>query len=802
MRRRGVMGATRFACILLIACALAPATPGFAQSQDTATHAEVTTGAGSTREEIIVTVRTNGVERGELVLLRVAGGDFWMSAQDFSRLKLKTVEAAMRQAGGETYFSLNALGARSLVFDEAKLTLDVEFPVRTLEGTHIDLSNRPPPMEIGKPQNSAILNYRLSARQAGDDPIKLRLATELNVRVGELLLRQEAKYDSGLRTRQLTRGISQAIWDDRQAGTRFIAGDVLAPGGSFGTTFPAAGLSLSRLYALTPDIIRQPTAALVASALAPASVEVAVDGNTVYRTEVAPGPIALDNLLYTGGARTVRVTVTDATGRRQVVEQAFLFTDSALARGLHEYSYFIGRRSELGADDRWRYREGAWQALHRYGATDYLTVQAGGEGSREFASGGIGATLRNNVLGLLSLDLLASSDRAASRQAQGWSARYTYLTANGSLFAGRRHYAAGFRTFATTPGNATLLSETRLAASTRLFSAVTLSADLVRGRDSQGERASYAVRVSSNLDKRTSLNAEYQSIRTGAERDWALNLYLRFDLDHREWASATARAAPASRGFDIEAGRQLAQGEGVGYRVGVASASQAGQDSVFSFASANWNLKPVTLEFNGTSQLRGGRSHYAEAAVSGSIVGLDGYLGATRLVGDGFALARLGVPQPGVDIFLNNQVQGKTDAQGNLLIPQVGAYGRQDVSLDDKQLPMQYNLATKRVTIAPPYRSGTIVDFGGRKLRAVTGSAWLVRGPVRKPITSRAWAMTAEGTSLAIETAPAGDFYLEDAGPGRYEGTVEIEGAVYSCLMTVPAFADAVYELQEGVICE
>lgn len=752
--------------------------------------------------EIIVTVRANGEERGQFVLRRTAGGDFWIAAQDFPKLRLEPLEQARRQAGSETYYSFAGLGAKRVVFDETLLTLEIEFPVHSMEGTHFDLSNRPAPLEVGKPRNSAIMNYRVAVRQAGDEPVQLRLTTELNLRVGEVLLRQEARYDSGFGARRPTRGFSQLIWDDRLAGNRFIAGDVLVSGGSFGTTFPGAGISLSRLYAITPDVIRQPGVALQVSALAPADVEVAVDGNTVYRTHVGPGPISLDNLYYTAGARTVRVTVTDATGRRQVIEQPFLFTDSLLAKGLHEYNYFVGRRSELGPDDRWRYREGAWQAFHRYGASDYLTVEAGGEGSRDFASGGAGASIRNDVLGLLSVDLLTSLDRTVSRRANGWSARYTYSMPQSSLFVGRRHYGNGFRTFATTPENPALLDETRVGASTRIFSAATLSADLVRGRDIQGDRSSYALRFSSNMDKRTSLHADYQSVRTATERDWAVNLYLRFDLDRQEWVNTTLRSAPQSRGIDLEAGRQLPQGEGVGYRVGVTSNTHAGQESAFTFASANWNLRPVTLEFNGASQLKGGPSHYAEAAVSGAIVGLNGYVGATRQVGDGFALARLGVAQPGVDIFLNNQVQGKTDAQGNLLIPQVGAYGRQDISLDDKQLPMQYNLGTKRVTIAPPYKSGTVVDFGGSKLRAVTGFAWLVRGSVRKPVASRAWTLASDSGLLAVETAPAGDFYLEDAPPGRYSGTIEIDGRAYSCRVTVPDFAEAVHELQEGIVCE
>jgi len=324
----------------------------------------------------------------------------------------------------------------------------------------------------------------------------------------------------------------------------------------------------------------------------------------------------------------------------------------------------------------------------------------------------------------------------------------------------------------------------------------------MQSRDVSGERTGYAVRVSSNLSRRATISADYLSNRTRDGRDWSLNVYLRFELEHQQWVGTTARARPASKGLDLEAGKQLPQGEGIGYRLGVATNSVAGSENAATFVTADWNLKPITLEFNGSSQLKGGNSHYAEAGVSGAVVALDGYIGLTRQVGDGFALARLGVPQKGVDIFLNSQLQGKTNADGMLLIPQVGAYGRQDVSLDDKQMPMQYSLGTKRITIAPAYKSGTTVDFGGRKVRALTGTAWLVRGSERKPVASQSWTVSGEAGRLAIETASAGDFYLEDAPPGYYQGPLEIGGTVYSCRLTVPDFAEAVYEHPQGIVCE
>jgi outer membrane usher protein FimD/PapC len=286
-------------------------------------------------------------------------------------------------------------------------------------------------------------------------------------------------------------------------------------------------------------------------------------------------------------------------------------------------------------------------------------------------------------------------------------------------------------------------------------------------------------------------------------RDWAFNVYLRYELEQLRWVGSTARMNKGYRSVDVETGRTVDQGEGLGYRVGTTASTLDGQSQGFAFGTANWNLRNVTLDGTFNQQVHGGKATFVEGGVSGSVVAVGGYLGATRQVSDSFAVARLGVPQRGVEVFVNSQVQGKTDDSGTLLIPNVGAFGRQDVSVNDKQIPMQYNIASRRLTIAPAYRSGTVVDFGARQLHAATGVAWLLQGGQRKAAASMRWSMQAAGgTSLLIETAPDGDFYLEDAPAGSYRGVLEVDGKRYSCRMDIPQFSDAVFEVSEGLLCE
>lgn len=786
--------------LALAAALLAAWGPGYAQAP-----AAAPADAGlqdAQAEELIATIRANAVDRGEFTLLRLPGGDFWVAARDLERLKLEPRPQAQRRLGGETYYSLRALGATTLQFDEAALALRADFPADSIAGTVIDLSNRPPPVRPTEPGRSLILSYRLAARDAGRDiPSVVAFDQDANLRVGPILLRQETRLEFTGGERRFIRGVSQAVWDDRRTGDRIVVGDTLSSAGSFGSAITGAGVRLVKLYDIVPDVITRPTATLRAASALPAEVEVAVDGSPIYRTTVGPGPITLNNLMLHGGIRTVRVTVTDASGRREVIEQPVLFTESVLAAGLHEYSYFAGRRSELGPQGEWRYREAAWQASHRYGATDHLTVSAGGEGSPEFATVGAGVTLRSDTLGLFSLELLANRRRGADRLAHGWAARYSRVGPGASFVFGHRRFDDGFRTFLTRPDNPFLRSETRLGVSTRMWAA-TLAAEVSRTADALATRDLALLRLSTSLGRTTTLSAELQASRVNGQREWAGYIFIRSDLGGAHWAGATARATGNARGWDVDVGKQVPYGEGVGYRAGVSTSVQAGAESSYGFLAGSWNLRPATLEFFGTNTLRGPAARYAELAVSGALVGVDGYWGLTRRVDDGFVLARLGVPQAGVEVSLNNQVQGVTDAQGLVFIPQVGSFGRQDLSINDKQLGMQYDIAERRKTIAPAYRSGTVVDFGGRKLSAVAGMAWLLTGGQRTPIAARSWHLQGPAGAVTIETGSAGDFYLENAATGSYRGELQAGQRTATCRLTIPPFDEAVHELKEGIICE
>jgi outer membrane usher protein FimD/PapC len=372
------------------------------------------------------------------------------------------------------------------------------------------------------------------------------------------------------------------------------------------------------------------------------------------------------------------------------------------------------------------------------------------------------------------------------------------------VLLGHRRFDPGFRTFTTNDQAPYLLDESSVAASLRVLRWI-VSGEISRSRTPLEVRNTRAVRLSTNVGRNVTLGAEFLRFSSNDQRDWSVNVFVRAELDADHWVRSSARTGSNDRALELEAGKQVPQGEGFGWRAGLVASQPAtgGSPTQTGHLYAAWNARPATVEFFGSSALGKGGSQFAEIDVSGSLVAIGGYVGLARRINDGFALARLGVPQKGIEVSVNNQVQGHTDANGQLLIPQVSAYIRQRVSVNEHELGMQYDIAEKARTIAVPNKGGTIVDFGARRIRAAAGMAWIVRGGARTPVASQSWPLSnAAGRQLRIETSRAGDFYLEDTSPGRYQGTLELEGRRYACRLEVPDFTEAVHELKEGVLCE
>jgi outer membrane usher protein len=113
----------------------------------------------------------------------------------------------------------------------------------------------------------------------------------------------------------------------------------------------------------------------------------------------------------------------------------------------------------------------------------------------------------------------------------------------------------------------------------------------------------------------------------------------------------------------------------------------------------------------GAWYLRDANGDHFSLDAAGALVVVPGVgLFATRPVQDGFGVIRLeGVS--GVRGYVNNQDAGKTNYEGNLVVPNLLSYYGNRLSIETEDIPMRYSLGQTEMLLAPPHRGAAIANF-------------------------------------------------------------------------------------------
>ena len=237
-----------------------------------------------------------------------------------------------------------------------------------------------------------------------------------------------------------------------------------------------------------------------------------------------------------------------------------------------------------------------------------------------------------------------------------------------------------------------------------------------------------------------------------------------------------------------EASRSMSLGPDYGYRVRT-SLGQTNDLLALGQAQSAYGRYEASVERIGTHDT-------SVLTASGALVTVGGRVFATRPVQQGFGLIEVpGVA--GVRGRLNNQDVGRTDANGDLLVPEMIPYYANRVSIADEDLPMDYKIDHSERLLAPPLQGGAVARFNVERLRAITGSVVMsVSGtdvdPSYGQLVVHIDMAHAGPAPVKTPLGKHGEFYLENVQPGRYPA--ELDSATGACRfdLVVPA-SDAAF---------
>ncbi|UWR24300.1 fimbria/pilus outer membrane usher protein [Sulfitobacter sp. S190] len=170
-----------------------------------------------------------------------------------------------------------------------------------------------------------------------------------------------------------------------------ILGDTLTSSLSWGRPVRLGGLRIHRDFALRRDLVRRPLPAFEGSVAVPSGVDVFIEGNRVFDTEVQSGDFTIEDIPVVNGAGTAIVSLRGEDGTVTRTELSFFGARNLLAPGVADWSVEIGYpRLSFGNRDSSYVDDLVFNGTIRRGITPKLTLEAQLSATRNFRHVAVG----------------------------------------------------------------------------------------------------------------------------------------------------------------------------------------------------------------------------------------------------------------------------------------------------------------------------------------------------------------------------------------------------------------------------
>lgn len=669
---------------------------------------------------LLVDINQQQLDQAVLVLEDKAGG-LYLWSQDVRRWRFRPPAADTAiEYQGEKYYPLSVLSDVSHKYDREKLTLTIEVRPEAFFGTSLSTQSGAR-LTAPRPGPGGFFNYDLFASHSPG------------------MTQRSGQFEIGYFNRHGV-GISNVLADRLGSHTHLIRldstwtvdfpeklqtlriGDSVNAPGSWGRSVYFGGIQFGTNFGTQPTFVSFPQQSVAGQAVLPSTVEVFINNSLVSSQNVPPGPFSISKLPVITGAGEVQLVVRDLQGREQVVSQPFYGGQELLQNGLEEFSYELGFvRENLGIKSN---DYGPWlgTGTYRRGLSDSFTGEVHAEAMKDQVTLGAGGDALIPQFGMINAYAAASQFNGvrgtslllgANRQARPWSfgAR--------SQWASRDFAQVGLPAPQIAPAQTASLN---LSYSSRRLGTVGIAfvGQRYRGQGDQGDQADMRLATlgySVSLGALGSLSITALRNLTG-DQSTTVFAQLSIPLGKSTSLSVGAQSVRSSSGgnrtdYTTTLQRNLPAGEGYGYQL------QARSDGSREAA--------VALQNNvGTYTAGVARSHGDTATrigVSGGVALLGGDVFFSRRIDQSFAVVRM-PDYPKVRILADNQPAGETDAGGNALIPRLRAYDRNVLAIDQRDLPLDAEIRSLKVAVAPSFRSGMAVEFPVKRSR---GASFTVR---------------------------------------------------------------------------
>ncbi|MGV8056522.1 MAG: fimbria/pilus outer membrane usher protein [Smithellaceae bacterium] len=703
--------------------------------------------------------------KGDFFAERDVNGNIYLKTEDVVALMLQFRETAVILINGEKYISLNDCLDVSYTFDEKNLAVAIVGKTTESKRTTIEMYS------LGKRNTnlysprepSAFLNYGVTYSYF--DPFGTKaysVSNRIGGRAGDFFFVSDSLFTKNDTTEQLVRLQSNITYESRGNMQWFVLGDQYANSGNLGSTVNIGGIGFSKLYRLDPYFITQPVFNFQGVTQFPTEADIYLDGILVKKQSIAPGQFDLANIYSYAGSHKLDIVLKDPFGREQRISYPLYFSTQLLRQGLHEYSYNLGFLREGYGTDSNNYSKPAFSAFHRYGITSAFNIGARAEGTDSAYNGGISTAFSLPHIGVITLSAAASN--AENSWGTAASVQHSYQHGNFNTNLQLQGYSRDYATVSS-PASETI---TKYAANLGVGFQLGSWGGVSAGYTESQTHSNVTTRTVSGSYSRqlTQTIGLFATASTSFADNSTSSFYvgLNYTPGNNIRGSATLNKSGDTNTETLQIQKDTPVGEGLGYhlytnRTETSSAISYGINPGFQY-NGHYGIYTVDAAILNTNQGQSTGTYNFSAA--GSLLYAGGFFAASRPVNDSFSIVMVD-KLADATIFNNGQAIGTTNSSGTMVVPNLVSYGQNQITLDVKNMPLNYSISGVSKAISPPAWSGSCISFDALKIHAVSGIVYFLAGSEKVPLEYIELSMKVGEKNVTFPTGKGGAFYLENA---------------------------------------
>jgi outer membrane usher protein len=634
------------------------------------------------------------------LMLQDLRGALYASASDLTHWRLRLPAVQPVNFEGVLYYRLTALAGITTQLNKATQTLSISVKPEAFATTTalVRVDNYAPPI---RPSPGMFFNYDMFAEHSnfsGTAESGFFEATAFNS-MGTAVsnFTQQSGHGAGKSVRLDT----TLTLDRPEQATSFRFGDAVSRGASmWGNSVRFGGVQYASNFATQPGFITAPMQNFIGQATLPSTVDVYVNNMLTTQKDVPPGPFSISSLPVVNGQGNVRMVVRDVLGREQVITQPFYASTTLLRPSLQDFSLELGAvRDGFGIRSNTYGRRFA-AGTYRRGLSDRLTA----EGHMEAQSGarstfGLGATALLPSIGVFHAAIAGSRSEAGSGRL--WALGVEHQTPMFNVGARTQLVSENFLQLGSEPG----LPTPRRLTSANVGLVTGPSGSIGMGYVAQSATAGGPLKIASISYSRSLHRYGYLGISAlktlSGQPNHSIGINWSMPLgDNLNLNIGISMSNNGQRQTDAQVQRNLLDEDGYGYRLQASDKEQ--QQGTLLLQNNVGSYTVEAANFQGQARIRAG--------ISGAVALLGGSTFFSRRISDSFGLVQL----PGMEnvrVYVDNQLAGRTDVNGNALLPRLRPYDNNPVRVEQLDLDLDAKIQSLTMNPVPYYRSGVVIRF-------------------------------------------------------------------------------------------